>query len=51
MGKVAGGSGGVDWQAERDRVDLVAVATRLLGEPPGPPGGAGKAALVALPLP
>ncbi len=31
----------IDWQAERDRIDLAAVATRLLGPAPGRRGGRG----------
>src|SRR3954471_3477947 len=32
----------IDWQSERDRIDLAAVATRLLGLAPGRRGGRGR---------
>jgi len=36
------GSRRIDWNFERDRIDLAAVATRLLGEPPGRIGERGR---------
>ena len=40
--KIAKGSNRVDWQAERDRIDLAAVATSLLGPAPGRRGERGS---------
>src|SRR5256885_915448 len=36
------GGGRIDWRTERDRIDLAAVATRLLGPAPGRRGERGR---------